>query len=207
MTYFSFLFSVVLIVDMEFLFWIGNDSDGALRLCLLAIVAHLGNSCDTPIIPSHSSLWNDVSVSFFLEKQFLGSVLFVLPIWTQSGENLLALSLGFGLWEFGDFSDVCDNFSFCFRLAWPSCYLLSSVNPLRRQEWAFPYLLWALWLRHEPPLLIIYRSCLLSTQRRDAHVLFICYFVLIAARNSNSRFSLHTWHQDYYPKNLVILPA
>lgn len=106
LSYLSFLFSVLIIVDMEFFFWIGNDSDGALRLCLLAIVAHLGNSCDTPIFPSHNSLWNDVSDAFFLEKQFRSSVAFVLPIWTQSGENLLALKLGFGLWDFGDFFDV-----------------------------------------------------------------------------------------------------
>ncbi|CAI8602650.1 unnamed protein product [Vicia faba] len=41
---------------------IGNDCDGALRVCILVIMANLGNNCYSPIIYSHSSLWNDLVV-------------------------------------------------------------------------------------------------------------------------------------------------
>jgi len=58
-----------------------NDNDGPLRLCLLVVLADLGDGCHNPIVPPDSTLWNDVPVQFFLEKQFRGPVYLLLPIW------------------------------------------------------------------------------------------------------------------------------
>lgn len=193
-----FVFDFYQLYYLLLLFGTGNERDGPLRLCLLVILAHLGGCCYHLIIPSHSFVWDDVSVWFFLEEQFCGCICFVLPVWTQHGENLAGtvLALPFtpsaysslGLYFFFLFL-MCNNF-FWFRLAWPSCYLLSLVNHHRRQLWASPYLLWALWLRHDSFAHFLGKVYIEYAEDGMLMFLFLSIIFLIAARGT-SRISLH----------------
>lgn len=71
------------------IWYTGNDCDGTFWFCLLVFVASMGGNYDIPFITPHSSFWNDVSASPFLEKQLFDCSTSVLSFPIEHGEFLL----------------------------------------------------------------------------------------------------------------------
>ena len=70
------------------LFPTGNDYDGSLWLYLLVVMAHMGGNSYNSFITFNGSLWNAVSIWYFLEEQLCSCLPFVLSFPNQYGKFL-----------------------------------------------------------------------------------------------------------------------